>query len=82
MRFAQIQNHWVLNAVGNSRSKGRKMEKTKKNIQAFLGAILIVAFASPSKSEALLFGLGDHAVVTVQSLAIASDGYIKLGAQQ
>lgn len=28
----------------------------KKNFQAFLGAILIVAFASPSKSEELFFG--------------------------
>jgi hypothetical protein len=36
-----------------TRSKGRKM---KKNFQAFLGAILIVAFASPSKSEEQLSG--------------------------
>jgi hypothetical protein len=28
----------------------------KKNIQAFLGAILIVAFASPSKSEEQIRG--------------------------
>jgi hypothetical protein len=30
----------------------------KKNIQALLGAILIVAFASPSKSEEQFFGFG------------------------
>ena len=30
----------------------------KKNFQAFLGAILIVAFASPSKSEEQFFGFG------------------------
>jgi hypothetical protein len=58
------------------------MEKTKKNIQAFLGAILIVAFASPSKSEALLFDIGDNSVVIVNSLATSSDAGLKLGAQQ
>lgn len=49
------------------------MKKTKKNIQAILGAILIVAFASPSKSETLLFGLGNNSAEIVNSLVRACD---------